>query len=187
MLKASVRSDLVWYLAALIYMPIFRGRHLKSGTRNKSDVGKLSQQYTYLAGLFLWLTSPALASAFVSQFSSCSSTREAALPMIHSPFSIHVDYHCTALSAERSGPTYFEWLGRQAELKLRPQPYQGLRLKIERDLAVLLMRSSYEVADELDFVPMNDFQKDFFTFRQVRDSKHVIDEVPCSCPEARTT
>jgi hypothetical protein len=66
------------------------------------------------------------------------------------------------------GPTYFEWLGRQVELKLRPQPYQGLRLKIEKELAVLLMRSSYEVADELDFVAMNDFQKDFFTFRQVR-------------------
>lgn len=66
------------------------------------------------------------------------------------------------------GPTYFEWLGRQVELKLRPQPYQGLRLKIEKELAVLLMRSSYEIADELDFVAMNDFQKDFFTFRQVR-------------------
>ena len=28
------------------------------------------------------------------------------------------------------------------------------------------MRTSYKVADELDFVPMNEFQKDFFLLRQ---------------------
>jgi len=31
---------------------------------------------------------------------------------------------------------------------------------------VLLMRTSYAVADELDFVAMDKFQKDFFLFRQ---------------------
>ena len=48
-------------------------------------------------------------------------------------------------ASSSSSPSYLEWLGRQVELKLRPQPYQGLRLRIEKDLAVLLMRSSYEV------------------------------------------
>jgi hypothetical protein len=32
-------------------------------------------------------------------------------------------------------------------------------------LALLLMRSSYDVADELDYVPMNRFQKEFFLRR----------------------
>jgi hypothetical protein len=35
-----------------------------------------------------------------------------------------------------------------------------------QDFAVLLMRTSYAVADELDFVAMDKFQKDFFLFRQ---------------------
>jgi hypothetical protein len=48
------------------------------------------------------------------------------------------------------------------ELKLRPKPYLGLRLQVDKDLAVLLMRSSYAVADELDFVAMDAFQRSFF-------------------------
>lgn len=30
---------------------------------------------------------------------------------------------------------------------------------MDKDLAVLLMRSSYQVADELDFIGMDEFQK----------------------------
>lgn len=43
--------------------------------------------------------------------------------------------------------------------QLRPKPYEGLRLQVDKDLAVLLMRSSYQVADELDFIGMDEFQK----------------------------
>lgn len=72
----------------------------------------------------------------------------------------------TSPAAADDGPSYWEWLGRQVELKLRPKPYQGLRLQLEQDLAVLLMRSSYQVADDLDFVGMDTFQKEQFLFRQ---------------------
>ena len=40
------------------------------------------------------------------------------------------------------------------------------RARMDLPFAVLLMRKSYEVADELDYTPMDEFQKDFFTFRQ---------------------
>lgn len=69
-------------------------------------------------------------------------------------------------SSSTEGPSYFEWLGRQIELKLRPKPYEGLRLQVDKDLAVLLMRSSYQVTDDLDFLPMDGFQKAFFFVRQ---------------------
>lgn len=72
----------------------------------------------------------------------------------------------TSPAAADDGPSYWEWLGRQVELKLRPKPYQGLRLQVEQDLAVLLMRSSYQVVDELDCVAMDAFQKSQFLFRQ---------------------
>jgi hypothetical protein len=60
---------------------------------------------------------------------------------------------------------YFQWLARQVDLKTRPQPYQNVRLRIDRDLAVTLMRTSYNVTDTLDFIPMDMFQKNFFLFR----------------------
>ena len=70
-------------------------------------------------------------------------------------------------SSSTEGPSYFEWLGRQVELKLRPKPYvDGIRLQVDKDLAVLLMRSSYSISDDLDFIPMDQFQKEFFFVRQ---------------------
>jgi hypothetical protein len=52
------------------------------------------------------------------------------------------------------------------EAALRP-PVRALpRRRLAQEFAVLLMRSSYAVADELDFVAMNEFQKDQFLFRQ---------------------
>ena len=51
-------------------------------------------------------------------------------------------------------------------LKSRPKPFQGLRSRLDKDFAVLLMRSSYNIADDLDFIPMDQFQKDFFFTRQ---------------------
>lgn len=52
------------------------------------------------------------------------------------------------------------------EAFLRPKPRMLPRRRMDLDFAVLLMRTSYAVADELDFTPMNDFQRDFFLFRQ---------------------
>ncbi len=49
---------------------------------------------------------------------------------------------------------------------VRPKPRVVPRRRIDQDFAVLLMRTSYRVADELDFVPMDAFQKDFFLLRQ---------------------
>jgi len=70
-------------------------------------------------------------------------------------------------SSSTEGPSYFEWLGRQVELKLRPKPYvDGIRLQVDKDLAVLLMRSSYSISDDLDFIAMDQFQKEFFFVRQ---------------------
>ena len=40
------------------------------------------------------------------------------------------------------------------------------RRQLDQEFAVLLMRSSYAVADELDFMPMDGFQKEQFIFRQ---------------------
>ena len=37
---------------------------------------------------------------------------------------------------------------------------------MDLDFAILLMRTSYAVADELDFMPMNEFQRDMFLLRQ---------------------
>ena len=48
----------------------------------------------------------------------------------------------------------------------RPKPTRALRNKLSLDFAVLLMRSSYNALDELDCVPMDQFQRDFFLVRQ---------------------
>lgn len=54
----------------------------------------------------------------------------------------------------------------RAQRLLRPKPPKALRPKLNRDFAVLLMRSSYNALDELDCVGMDQFQRDFFLIRQ---------------------
>mmetsp|Transcript_27698 Transcript_27698/g.56646 ORF Transcript_27698/g.56646 Transcript_27698/m.56646 type:complete len:367 (+) Transcript_27698:48-1148(+) len=54
----------------------------------------------------------------------------------------------------------------RAERALRLKPRKVLRPKMNLDFAVLLMRSSYNAVDELDIVPMDHFQRDFFLIRQ---------------------
>lgn len=54
-----------------------------------------------------------------------------------------------------------------------PAPVRLPRPPIVRDFAVLLMRSSYEVSDELDFVPMDQFQREFFLFRAEQYEKYI--------------
>uniref|UniRef100_A0A7S4BHK9 Uncharacterized protein n=1 Tax=Chrysotila carterae TaxID=13221 RepID=A0A7S4BHK9_CHRCT len=57
-------------------------------------------------------------------------------------------------------------IGETIERRLRPVPKNLPRRRMDLDFAVLLMRTSYQVADDLDFTPMNDFQRDFFLLRQ---------------------
>lgn len=65
-------------------------------------------------------------------------------------------------------------LAARAERKLlRPKPPKVLRSKLKLDFAVLLMRSSYNALDELDCVPMDQFQRDFFLLRQAEYQPYV--------------
>lgn len=57
------------------------------------------------------------------------------------------------------GPSLYEKL-------TRPKPVGVPRKRMELPFAVLLMRSSYAITDELDFTPMDEFQRSFFLFRQ---------------------
>lgn len=59
-----------------------------------------------------------------------------------------------------------ESLSFRIERKLRIPPVKLLRPMLNLDFAVLLMRSSYNAVDELNFVPMDQFQRDFFLIRQ---------------------
>ncbi|KAJ1416693.1 hypothetical protein B484DRAFT_454224 [Ochromonadaceae sp. CCMP2298] len=52
------------------------------------------------------------------------------------------------------------------ERRNRPSHVNLPRKRMEAPFAILLMRASYSVTDSLDFVPMDEFQKDFFLFRQ---------------------
>jgi hypothetical protein len=49
---------------------------------------------------------------------------------------------------------------------IRPKPLRLLRPRLNKDFAVLLMRSSYNALDDLDCVAMDQFQRDFFLIRQ---------------------
>ena len=52
------------------------------------------------------------------------------------------------------------------EEKLRPKVRALPRRRMDLDFAILLMRSSYQIADDLNFMPMDVFQKDMFLLRQ---------------------
>lgn len=52
------------------------------------------------------------------------------------------------------------------EGNMRPKVRALPRKRLAQDFAVLLMRASYAIADDLDFMPMNDFQKNMFIMRQ---------------------
>lgn len=56
--------------------------------------------------------------------------------------------------------------GKFIERKSRPDHVGVPRKRMELTFSVQLMRLSYAVVDDLDFVPMDEFQKDFFLFRQ---------------------
>eukprot|EP00617_Octactis_speculum_P014960 CAMPEP_0185754408 /NCGR_PEP_ID=MMETSP1174-20130828/13058_1 /TAXON_ID=35687 /ORGANISM="Dictyocha speculum, Strain CCMP1381" /LENGTH=374 /DNA_ID=CAMNT_0028432599 /DNA_START=84 /DNA_END=1208 /DNA_ORIENTATION=+ len=52
-------------------------------------------------------------------------------------------------------------------------PISAGRPRIEQDFAVLLMRSSYNTVDALDFIGMDTFQREFFLFRQSKYEKYI--------------
>lgn len=64
-------------------------------------------------------------------------------------------------------------VGARALRFLRVKPPRMLRPKLNRDFAVLLMRSSYNVLDALDCVAMDQFQRDFFLIRQGQFAKTI--------------
>ena len=49
------------------------------------------------------------------------------------------------------------------------------RTLVYRPFAVLLMRSCYDAVDQLNFVPMDQFQKDFFLLRQNEWEKYLAE------------
>ncbi len=57
-------------------------------------------------------------------------------------------------------------LAQYLDQSTRPKHIDIPRKSMELPFAILLMRSSYNAVDELDFVPMTEFQKTFFLFRQ---------------------
>jgi hypothetical protein len=59
------------------------------------------------------------------------------------------------------------------ERKQRIPPLKLIRPTLNQDFAVLLMRSSYNALDELDCVPMDQFQKDFFFIRSAEYLNYV--------------
>jgi hypothetical protein len=55
----------------------------------------------------------------------------------------------------------------------RPKPKKLFRRPIDQKFAVLLMRTSYAVLDEMDVVAMDQFQRDFFLFRSTYYEDYV--------------
>lgn len=64
-------------------------------------------------------------------------------------------------------------VGARLARQFRPKPPKVLRPKLDLDFAVLLMRSSYNILDELDVVAMDQFQRDFFLIRQSEYEPYV--------------
>ena len=61
---------------------------------------------------------------------------------------------------------YFTEFANFVERKSRPAHVGIPRKRMELPFAVALMRTSYNAVDELDFTPMDEFQKSFFLYRQ---------------------
>jgi hypothetical protein len=64
----------------------------------------------------------------------------------------------------------------------QPKPVRVPRKQLSGPFAVLLMRSAYEAADSLDFIPMNQFQVDFWKFRQAQFEPYKLMVSPVDVP-----
>lgn len=58
-----------------------------------------------------------------------------------------------------------------------PAPVVLARKTLDQDFAVLLMRAGYNVVDALDFVPMDEFQAQFFEIRSSEWEKFIQDNL----------
>jgi len=61
---------------------------------------------------------------------------------------------------------------------LPPQPTKVPRRKLGKNFAVLLLRSGYDVADELDFIAMNEFQREFWLRRSAEWQPYLLQHKP---------
>ena len=83
-------------------------------------------------------------------------------------FSFYYYYFSVLLISLSNAALILEGFPRLLELRTRPSyiRFRSPRPPLSLPFAVLLMRSSYNAVDELDVYPMDEFQKDFFLFRQ---------------------
>ncbi|CAB9507444.1 expressed unknown protein [Seminavis robusta] len=63
----------------------------------------------------------------------------------------------------------------KAHRKLRPKPVQTLRPSLDKDFASLFMTSSYQSMDDIDCVPMDQFQRDFAIIRDAEYQQYSSD------------
>jgi hypothetical protein len=79
-----------------------------------------------------------------------------------------------AVAPISSQPSSYDDLPLRIQRFFRPKPSTiALRPKLSLEFAVQLMRSSYAVTDELDIIPMNQFQRDFFLLRSAEYEPYV--------------
>lgn len=76
---------------------------------------------------------------------------------------------------ERIQPTVFSIIKESVSDVLNPPPAPVVlaRRTLDKDFAVLLMRTGYNVVDELDFVAMDEFQAQFFDIRSTEWEKFI--------------
>jgi hypothetical protein len=110
----------------------------------------------------------AIVDGFVFIFSTISASQRASASNLPSS-SLEVlgqsEYSSPLLSIFKFSENSFTPISSFFSKSIRPPPMRIPRTSLYRPFAVLLMRSSYEAADDLDFVPMDRFQKDFFLLR----------------------
>jgi hypothetical protein len=102
-----------------------------------------------------------------------TSRRSLIVSMAISPFFLALLPSDPALAASPMTLGEVDGLAARAERMLRPKPPKALRPKLNQDFAVLLMRSSYNALDQIDCVPMDQFQRDFFLLRQSEYQPYV--------------
>lgn len=76
-------------------------------------------------------------------------------------------------SAQASPSDLLSWLSVPP-----PEAVRFPRKPLDQTLAVLLMRTSYDAVDQLDFIPMNDFQRQFWLLRQAEQESYALAYAP---------
>jgi len=68
-----------------------------------------------------------------------------------------------------------------------PDPVKVPRKSLDQKFAVLMMRSAYETADALDFIPMDEFQVKFWKLRQAEYSPYTLQYSPIIIRQGQLT